>query len=100
MKLYVCYGFLKNHAGGPRPDGHPCGAALKALRDAGHDPEVTPVGGMAGVPVLSGTKGRKEVKALTGQDKVPVLVTDDGTAVFDSKKIVEWAQAHRAAAAA
>ncbi|MGI8845308.1 MAG: glutathione S-transferase N-terminal domain-containing protein [Thermoleophilaceae bacterium] len=100
MKLYVCYGFLKNLTGGPRPGGHPCGVALKALVDAGHDPEVEGVGGMGGVPLLDRTKGRQKVKRFTGQTTVPVLVSDDGTAVFDSKKIVEWAQAHPARAAA
>ncbi len=100
MKLYVCYGFLKNLTGGPRPGGHPCGVALQALRDAGHDPEVDAVGGMAGVPLLDRTQGRQEVKRLTGKTTVPVLVTDDGSAVYDSKKIVEWARERPAAAAA
>ena len=46
MKLYVCYGFLKNVTTTGRPGGHPCGNALKALKAAGHDPEVEAVGGL------------------------------------------------------
>jgi glutathione S-transferase len=37
------------------------------------------------------TKGRKEVKRLTGQSFVPVLVLDDGQLVTGSNDIVEWA---------
>ena len=37
MKLYVCWNTVQV----PRPPrGHPCHNAYKALRDAGHDPEV------------------------------------------------------------
>ena len=43
---------------------------------------------------------RKEVRELTGNDWVPVLVTDDGEVVQDSKRIVAWAKAHPAAATA
>ena len=38
------------------------------------------------------TEGRKEVKELTGQPAVPVLVTDEGEAITDSKAIVDWAE--------
>jgi glutaredoxin 2 len=44
--------------------------------------------------------GRKEAKRLTGSSWVPVLVTDDGEVVNDSKRIVEWARTHPAGAAA
>ena len=97
MKLYVCYGFLKNVTTTGRPGGHPCGNALKALREAGHEPEVQAVGGL-GLPLLDRTSGRQEVKRLTGQTVVPVLVTDTGQKVYDSKKIVAWAKANPAAA--
>lgn len=98
MKLYVCYGFLKNVTTTPRPGGHPCGNALKALKEAGYDPEVKAVGGLGGVPVLNRTTGRREVEELTGSTMVPALVTDSGEVVADSKRIVEWAKAHPAAA--
>lgn len=95
MKLYVCYGtFTKT----PRPGGHPCGNAHRALREAGHDPELVKSYGWGALPdALNPTKGRREVRELTGQPWVPVLVTDDGEVVSDSKKIVAWAAAHPAA---
>lgn len=96
MKLYVCYDFLKNVRTTGRPGGHPCGNALKALQDAGYTPDVQAVGGL-GVPLLDRTAGRQEVKGLTGQTVVPVLVPDDGAPVYDSKKIIAWAQANPAA---
>ena len=39
------------------------------------------------------TAGRKEVERISGQDTVPVLVTDDGEVITDSKRIVTWAEA-------
>jgi hypothetical protein len=98
MKLYVCYGtFTKT----PRPGGHPCGNAHEALREAGHEPEVIKSYGLAILPGLfNQTRGRKEVKELTGEYTVPVLVTDDGEVISESKDIVAWAQAHPAGAAA
>src|SRR3712207_7526432 len=35
-RLYVCWGTFPT----PRPGGHPCANAYKALRAAGHDPEL------------------------------------------------------------
>ena len=97
MKLYVCYGTF----GSPRPGGHPCGNAYHALRDAGHDPEVIKSYGLGILPgIFNLTRGRREVKELTGSYTVPVLVTDDGEVVSESKRIVEWAQAHPAGAGA
>jgi len=98
MKLYVCYGtFTKT----PRPGGHPCGNAHQALQEAGHRPEVIKSYGFAPLPaVFNKTKGRQEVKELTGNFQVPVLVTDDGQVLQESEKIVEWAKAHPAGASA
>jgi len=96
MKLYVCYGTF---TAAPRPGGHPCGNAHKALVQAGHDPEVIKAYGFAPLPAaLNNTRGRKEVKQLTGSFEVPVLVTDDGEVVKESSTIVEWAKAHPAGA--
>ena len=96
MKLYVCYGtFMK----APRPGGHPCGNAHRALQDAGHDPEVVKSYGLGGLPdFLNPTRGRREVKRLTGNNWVPVLLLDDGAVVQGSDKIVAWAEAHPAVA--
>ena len=96
MKLYVCWGTFRS----PRPGGHPCGNAYRALRAAGHDPEVIRSYGLGLFPdALNQTSGRKEVKRLSGDTWVPMLVTDDGEVVKDSKKIVDWARKNPAAAA-
>jgi hypothetical protein len=94
MKLYICYGTFQT----PRPGGHPCKNAYDALRAAGHEPELIKSYGFGALPdALNQTSGRKEVKRLTGQSWVPVLVTDDDEVVQDSKSIAAWAQAHPAA---
>lgn len=97
MKLYVCWTTIQT----PRPGGHPCHNAHEALRLAGYDPEVIKVRGLGIGPRFMHviTDGRREVERLSGQHAVPVLVTDDGEVVADSKRIVEWAEqnpAHRA----
>jgi hypothetical protein len=96
MKLYVCWGTFPF----PQPGGHPCRNVLKALLDAGYEPEVIRVYGHGIGPVKWMTKGRREIEALTGQPAVPVLVTDDGEAINESKRIVEWAERHPAGARA
>jgi hypothetical protein len=97
MKLFVCFGTFKFS---PRPGGHPCGNAYHALRDAGYEPEVIRSYGWAALPeVLNQTPGRREVKRLTGNMWVPVLVADDGAVVQGSDKIKEWAKANPAPAA-
>ena len=98
MKLYVCWGTFPT----PRPGGHPCANAYKALREAGHDPEVVTSYGLALLPdaLANRTAGRQAAKRLTGSLTVPVLELDDGTAVYDSKRIVEWARANPAVATA
>ncbi|MBA3839158.1 MAG: glutathione S-transferase domain-containing protein [Thermoleophilaceae bacterium] len=95
MKLYVCFGTFVR---APRPGGHPCGNAFVALREAGHDPEVVKSYGLAPLPdgIFNRTQGRQEVKRLTGNTVVPVLVTDDGEVLQESRRIVEWAEAHPA----
>jgi Glutathione S-transferase, N-terminal domain len=98
MKLYVCYGTFK---AAPRPGGHPCGRAYHALKDAGHDPEVIRSYGLAILPdALNDTRGRREVKELTGSNMVPVLVTDTGEVVGESREIEAWAKANPAGAPA
>ena len=96
MKLYVCWGTFQT----PRPGGHPCANAFNALKDAGHDPEVVKVQGLGIGPSFMHwvTDGRREVEQLSGQRVVPVLVTDDGETITESKRIVEWAKSHPATA--
>jgi hypothetical protein len=95
MTLFVCYGTFQT----PRPGGHPCHNAHKALREAGHDPEVVRTYGFGALPDALNGPRRREVKQLTGQSWVPVLVLDDGTIVQGSAEIVTWAQANAAHAA-
>ena len=94
MKLYVCWNTNPKFIFGS----HPCGIAYEALREAGHDPEVVKAKGWRAMPdaVFNRTDGRQEVKRLTGKVDVPVLVTDEGEAISESKAIVEWAKAHPA----
>ena len=97
MKLYVCYGTFTR---APRPGGHPCGNAHRALREAGHAPEVVRSYGAGMLPgIFNRTRGRREVKDLTGSYLVPALVTDDGEVVQGSERIVDWAREHPAGAA-
>jgi glutathione S-transferase len=35
---------------------------------------------------------RAEIRKLTGQDNVPVLLLDDGTAIAGSGRIADWAR--------
>ena len=96
MKLFVCWGTFSS---APRPGGHPCGNAYHALREAGHYPKVIKSYGLTALPdVFNRSDGRREVKRLTGSNTVPVLVTDDGEVVADSKRIVAWAREHPTAA--
>ncbi len=96
MKLYVCWGTFPT----PRPGGHPCQNAYKALRAAGHDPEVVRSYGWSVLPdaIANRTSGREAARRLTGKSTVPVLELDDGTAIADSKRIAEWARANPVAA--
>jgi glutathione S-transferase len=99
MKLYICHGTFPMPV---RPGGHPCRNAYVALREAGHDPELIKSRGLVILPdaLFNRSDGRQEVKRLTGDSMVPVLVTDDGEVVKDSKRIVEWAREHPAGSAA
>ena len=45
---------------------------------------------------LSRRGKRERIVELTGQEDVPVLVTDAGTVVAGPNEIVEWAGAHPA----
>lgn len=91
MKLYVCWGTFKT----PRPGGHPCANAHDALRDAGHNPEVERTYGLGVLPDIL-NPGRAPVRELTGNNWVPLLVTDDGEAIQGSKEIAAWAAANPA----
>jgi hypothetical protein len=91
MKLYVCYGLFRS----PRPGGHPCRNAHRALLQAGHRPQVVRSYGLGMLPeALNLTRGRREVKRLTGSVWVPLLVNDDGSWIQGSHEIAAWARSH------
>ena len=98
MKLYVCWGTFPvpwpRRGASWHPRAHPCKVAHDALKEAGHAPEVVKVYGFAELPDV--TRGRTEVKRLTGESYVPVLVLDDGKVISDSKAIATWAKGHPA----
>lgn len=103
MKLYVCWGTFPvpwPRGGGRswRPGSHPCKRAHDALKEAGHSPEVVRCYGLGQLPDM--TRGRKEVRRLTGESWVPVLVLDDGEIVKESDGIVAWARSNPAATSA
>ncbi|MDQ8045579.1 MAG: glutathione S-transferase N-terminal domain-containing protein [Solirubrobacteraceae bacterium] len=89
MVLYTC-GF-KKIAGSI---GHPCGHAAIALDKAGIDYEIKTVGGFKNVPGTTGGGKRDEIKQLSGQERVPILVLDSGTVISGSKEIATWAKEH------
>ena len=98
MKLYVCWGAFPvpwPRKGAPwRPDSHPCKRAFDALVEAGYEPQVAKTYSFGSLPPL--TSGRREVKRLTDQKRVPVLVLDDGQVLKESQNIVDWAAEHPA----
>ena len=94
MKLYVCWGTFRS----PRPGGHPCRNAHEALVEAGWDPEVERVYGL-GVLGSALNPTRAKIRELTGQNAVPVLVTDEDEVIQDSGKIIAWAKANPASGA-
>jgi hypothetical protein len=94
VKLYVCWGTFPvpwpRRSASWRPGAHPCKKAHDALKAAGHAPDVVKAYCFAALPDI--TRARREVKRLTGESFVPVLVLDDGQVIRDSKNIVAWAR--------
>jgi glutathione S-transferase len=92
--LYTCGG-KTSHGRLPGPLAHACGRAAAALDDAGHPFEVKVVGGYRVLPWTRRGQ-RDEIRQLTGQENVPVLVLDDGSAIDGSGAIAQWAREHPA----
>ncbi len=88
MKLYTCGQRDKQAA-----IGHPCGRAARAVREAGYEFDIETVDGYRLMPWTRRGK-RDEIRRLSGQEDVPILVLDDGEVVTGTKTIVEWAKAH------
>jgi hypothetical protein len=93
MKLYVCWGTFQT----PRSGGHPCGNAHQALVEEGWEPMVVRTYGWGVLPDFLNPM-RRPVRELTGQNWVPVLVTDDDEVIQGSKEIIRWAKENPATA--
>jgi glutathione S-transferase len=78
---------------------HPCAKAGKALRAAGYEYEIRTVGGYRGAIWTWANRedDRAEVRELSGQNGVPILVLDDGEVIAGSGRIAAWAEEHPAA---
>jgi len=87
--LHVC------HIDQGGPPFHPCKRVENALNEAGidHERSVFDKNRPAG---LFTTGKRPALKALSGQEKLPVLELPDGSTVNGSSDIIAWAQAHAA----
>jgi hypothetical protein len=88
MTLYVCYGTF-----GPA-ERHACARAHKSLEAAGHRPRIAKAYGCYGTDRLF--SGRRNVKRMTGNHKVPTLVLDGGEIIDGSQEITAWAAANPA----
>ena len=87
LTLYVCH----IDDGGPPP--HACKRAQRALRAAGHEFDKVIAG--RGIPFGLFTTGRRpQLKALSGQEKLPVLQLPDGSTISGSANIIVWAREH------
>lgn len=80
--LYVC------HADEGGPPGHPCARVQTAMRAKGI--EYDKVIGGHGRPFPFLRKDRDELKAATGDEKLPTLKLADGTVIKNSRAIVRW----------
>ncbi len=86
--LYVCHG----DDGGPRV--HPCRRVQERLREAGIEYEK--VIAARGNPIPFLRKGsREELKAATGDTKLPALKLADGTVITHSREILAWVDQQR-----
>ncbi len=83
--LYVC------HVDGRLPRLHPCAKADGALRAAGVGHTKVVYG--KGQPFGIGTTGKRpDLAAVSGQEKLPVLVLPGGEAIAGSGAIIRWAK--------
>ena len=81
--LYVCHG----DDGGPRV--HPCRRVQEALRAKGIAYEKVVAAHGNPIPFLR--KGsREDLRAVTGDTKLPTLKLPDGTVLTHSKEIFRW----------
>lgn len=85
LTLYVCHGDDE----GPRV--HPCRKVQEALRGRGI-PYTKVIAGH-GHPIPFLRKGsREDLRAATGDTKLPALVLPDGTVLHHGKAILRWVE--------
>jgi len=86
--LFVCHG----DDGGPRM--HPCRRVQEALRAAGIEHQKGIAAHGSPLPFLR--KGsRDELRAVTGDTKLPALKLPDGTVLTHSRAILSWIRAQQ-----
>jgi glutathione S-transferase len=84
--LFVCHG----DDGGPRV--HPCRRVQEALRARGIAYEKVIAAHGSPIPFLR--KGsREDLRAATGDTKLPALTLADGTVLAHSREILRWVEA-------
>jgi glutathione S-transferase len=87
--LFVCHG----DDGGPRA--HPCRRVQEAMRTAGLDYDKVIAGHGSPLPFLR--KGsREELRAQTGDTKLPALMLPDGRVIKHSRAILAWVRQQQA----
>ncbi len=86
MTLYVCKAKT-----GFASFGHPCDKAAVALDKAGYSYDLKVVGGFRSIWPWNLSAKRVEVKQLSGQEYVPILILDNGEVISGSGEIVDMA---------
>ena len=90
--LYVCHG----DAEGPKL--HPCRRVQEAMRERGIEYEKVVAAHGSPIPFLR--KGsREDLRAATGDTKLPALKLSEGTVLTHSKAILAWVKEQSGAAA-
>ena len=88
LTLFVCHG----DDGGPRV--HPCRRVQEALRAKGIQYEKVIAAHGSPIPFLR--KGsRDDLRAATGDTKLPALMLPDGSVLTHSKAILAWIEQQR-----
>jgi glutathione S-transferase len=86
--VFVCHG----DDGGPRM--HPCRRVQEALREAGIEYEKVIAAHGSPIPFLR--KGsRDDIRAATGETKLPAMKLPDGAVLTHSRAILSWVEEQR-----
>jgi glutathione S-transferase len=86
--LFVCHGDMAG------PKIHPCRRVQEAMQAAGIEYDKVMAGHGNPIPFLR--KGsRDELRAATGEEKLPTLKLPDGTVITHSRGILKWVRDQR-----